>query len=86
MTSPTRAQALTSLNLTAIFGERDVAQRKTNIADLWVPSGEAFFVDPTGVFKTHGDISAMVDRILGMGGEGHGFWELSKWLTTSMDV
>jgi hypothetical protein len=78
MTSRPRAIQLTSLNLSAIFGERHVPTRLTAIADLWVPSGDALFVDPSGVFKTHDAIGGMVDRILGMGGPEDGFFELSK--------
>jgi hypothetical protein len=78
MTSRPRAIQLTSLNLSAIFGERHVPTRLTAIADLWVPSGDALFVDPSGVFKTHDAIGGMVDRILCMGGPEDGFFELSK--------
>jgi hypothetical protein len=79
MTSQSRAQTLTSLNLSAIFSERSIPTRLTNIKDLWVPSGECFFVEPSGVFKTHEDISSMVDQIQGLGGPDDEFAELSKY-------
>jgi hypothetical protein len=79
MTSQSRATTLTSLNLNAIFGEKDVQKRLKNIADLWVASGDAFFVEPLGVFKTHEEISGMVDHIQGLGGPEDGFIELSEY-------
>jgi hypothetical protein len=79
MTSQSRAQTLTSLNLSAIFGERSISTRLANIKDLWVPSGECFFVEPTGVFKTHKEISGMVNEIQGLGGPDDGFVEMSKY-------
>jgi hypothetical protein len=43
-----------------------------------VSSGDAFFVEPLGVFKTHEEISNMVEHILGLGGPEDEFIELSK--------
>jgi hypothetical protein len=78
MTTASRAKAVTSLNLSAIFGEKDVPTRLENIRNYWVPSGEAFFVDPSSVFRTHGEISGMVDQILALGGPNDEFIELSE--------
>ncbi|KAF2823452.1 hypothetical protein CC86DRAFT_372402 [Ophiobolus disseminans] len=78
MTSHSRATQLTSLNLSAIFSERHIPTRLATIASLWVSSGDALFVDPLGVFKTHDAISGMVDRILSMGSERDEFFELSE--------
>ena len=79
MTSQSRAQELTSLNLSAIFGENHIPTRLESIADLWVPSGEAFFVEPLGVFKTHDAISGMVDHIQGLGGPEDEFITLGTY-------
>jgi hypothetical protein len=78
MTSQSRAQTLTSLNLSAIFGERSVSTRLTNIKNLWVLNGECFFAEKSGVFKMHEEISGMVDHIQSLGGLEDGFVELSK--------
>jgi hypothetical protein len=78
MTSQSRSQTLNSLNLSAIFGERSVPTRLTNIKNHWVLSGECFFVEESGVFKTHEDISGMVDHIQSLGGAEDGFVQLSK--------
>lgn len=79
MTTQARAIELTKLNIHAIFGERDAPQRLDNIAQIWVASGQALFVEPQGIFKTYEEISAMVEKIQGFGGPDDKFVELSEY-------
>jgi hypothetical protein len=78
-TPQSRAKDLTLLNLTSIFGEKDVATRMRAIADLWVPSSDVFFVDALSVFKSHEAISGMVGKIQSMSGEGDEFVALGMF-------
>ncbi|RYN31483.1 hypothetical protein AA0112_g6459 [Alternaria arborescens] len=72
-TPQSRAKSLTLLNLSSIFGQKDVPTRMQAIADLWVPSADVLFVDALGVFKSHEAISEMVDKIQSMGEAGDEF-------------
>ncbi|KAF1841785.1 uncharacterized protein K460DRAFT_294206 [Cucurbitaria berberidis CBS 394.84] len=76
MTTQAHAITLTKLNLSAIFGEKDVQTRLKTIADLWVSSPEVFFLDSLGVFKSHEAISGMVGTVQGFGGPDDEFVEL----------
>jgi hypothetical protein len=78
MTTQSQATSLTKGNLHTIFGERNVKTRLSNIANIWVPSSDVLFVDPTDVYKSYEAISGMVDKILAMGGPEDVFSELSK--------
>jgi hypothetical protein len=79
MTPQERAVTLTLLNLSDIFGQKDVGKRLKNISDLWVPSNEVLFVDAMGVFKSHQAISDMVDEITSMGGPEDQFISLGTY-------
>ncbi|KAH7078351.1 hypothetical protein FB567DRAFT_595956 [Paraphoma chrysanthemicola] len=78
MTSKSQAEHLTLVNLHSIFGNRDSAARLSTIQSTWVPSGDALFIEPNGVFKTHEGISDMAGQILASGGDGDKFWELGE--------
>jgi hypothetical protein len=82
-TPQSRAVDLTLLNLTDIFGQKDKSTRMKAIADLWVSSSDVLFVDALGVFKSHGAISDMVEKIQGMGGEGDEFVALGELVNGS---
>ena len=73
------AKTLTLLNLSSIFGQKDIPTRMKAIADLWVPSPDVLFVDALGVFKSHEAISGMMDKIQGMGGVGDEFVALGEF-------
>jgi hypothetical protein len=77
MTTKDRAIALTQLNLHAIFSEKNATTRLKSIAELWVADGEAFFVDPHAIYKTHTAISDMVDGLRAQGEPEDKFIELS---------
>jgi hypothetical protein len=79
-TPQSHAKSLTLLNLSSVFGQKDIAKRMQAIADLWVPSADVLFVDALGVFKSHEAISDMVNKIQSMGGESDEFVALGKYL------
>ncbi|KAH7402596.1 hypothetical protein BKA66DRAFT_449117 [Pyrenochaeta sp. MPI-SDFR-AT-0127] len=85
MTARSRAVELTKLNLSAIFGEKNVQTRLKTIANLWVPSSEVFFLDSMGVFKSHEAISGMVDHIQSLAGPQNDFVELGEVETLQHD-
>lgn len=83
-TPQSRAKSLTLLNLSSIFGQKDVSTRMQAITDLWVPSADVLFVDALGVFKSHEAISEMVNKIQSMGEVGDEFVALGKlWVITT---
>ena len=67
MTSKSRAIAITTENLTLVFGETDASKRKQKLTDLWYGDNEVLFIDPLGVFKTHEAILGLIEKLLAMG-------------------
>ncbi|KAF3039112.1 hypothetical protein E8E11_005551 [Didymella keratinophila] len=53
------------------------SRRLTVLSELWVTSGESLFVDLLDECRTHEAISAVIDRIQGLGGREDVFVELS---------
>jgi lauroyl/myristoyl acyltransferase len=77
MTTKDKVIQLTKDNLQRVFGETSAPKRLEMIRELWVPSSEALFVDPLGVFKSHEAISDMVVKIQAIN-PGQGFTEIGE--------
>jgi hypothetical protein len=77
MTTKDKAIQLTKDNLHLVFGETSAPKRLEKIGELYVPSSEALFVDPMGVFKTHEAISDMVAKLQALG-PGQVFTEIGE--------
>lgn len=78
MTAKSRAIQLTRLNVSKIFGEKSAESRLKTMSELWVPSSETFFVDSTGVFKSHEAISEMIDHFQSLDGPQDELVELGR--------
>lgn len=85
MTAKSRAIQLTRLNVSKIFGEKSAESRLKTMSELWVPSSETFFVDSTGVFKSHEAISEMIDHFQSLDGPQDELVELGEVETLKYD-
>jgi hypothetical protein len=59
-----KAGDLARANLHEIFGERDTRKRQEKLAELWVPSVDAIFLEGGGVFLGFDAISDMIEDLL----------------------
>jgi hypothetical protein len=64
MSSTEAVSKLLQDNLFLVFGEADREKRWAALTQLWVADTECLFIDPIGVFRTHKDISNLIDTIL----------------------
>jgi hypothetical protein len=61
MTSDESITQLVRDNLYLVFGETNLEKRLAALSRLWVE--DCLFVDPMGIFRTHGDISNLITSL-----------------------